>query len=881
MAHAAVPDAPLGHTPMQQTDQKQVDAPTRPIPKRRLVAWPTLAIPLCALVLYGLHHELKAYHFREIRNAVAAIPASSLGLAGLLTLLGYLVLTGYDVLALRYIGNPLPYRKTAFASFLSYAFSNTLGFGMLTGGSVRYRLYGSWGIQALDIARIVLFCTLTFMLGLFTFGALIFLLCPLNIPPELNMPFATTRPLGALFLMSVSAYFGASLVLRRPLRIWALEFPAPRPLLGSAQALLAVLDWTLAGSTLYLLLPRGASLPLAHFMTVFLLAQVAGIVSQIPGGLGVFETVMILLLSPLLKTPDIAAALLAFRLIYYWVPLAVATGVMGVNELARKRQKLVATALFVGHWTSGMAPSVMGALTFVSGASLLFSGATPDLAWHTHHGQAPLPLTLVELSHFAGSVVGVWLLVLSRGIWLRLDAAYLLTGVLLALGAVFSLLKGFVYHESLALLAVLAALMACRHNFTRKSSLLSGEFSAGWIASVGAVLLATVWLTLFAYKHVEYRSDLWWRFAFDAQAPRSLRALVGAACGILAGALARLVQPARTEPDRPTQDDLETVADIVRQSPETSDNLALLGDKSFLFSESRKAFIMYRIERRSWITMGDPVGPVEEWPELLWRFRERCHQHAGQPVFYEVGCDHLSFYLDLGMNLLKLGEDARVSLPDFTIEGAAASALRAAKNRAERIGYIFEMLPVERVPEVLPELRSVSDAWLELKHTREKHFSLGRFDEGYVRRFPVAVVRSPAGRIEAFATVWATEKKEELSVDLMRHLPEAPNGLMDDLFISLMLFGKAEGYRWFNLGMAPLSGLPQHELAPLWNRLGGFLFRHGEHFYNFQGLRRYKAKYGPKWRPRYLASPGGLILPQVLRDLSSLISGGVGGIIGK
>jgi phosphatidylglycerol lysyltransferase len=785
------------------------------------------------------------------------------------------------VLALRYVGNLLPYRKTAFASFLSYAFSNTLGFGMLTGGSVRYRLYGSWGIQTLDIARIVLFCTVTFTLGLFAFGALVFLLCPLNIPEWLHMPFASTRPLGALFLTIVAAYFGASLLLRSPLRVWALELPVPRPLLATAQVALATLDWTLAGSTLYMLLPHRSPVPLPHFLAVFILAQVAGIVSQMPGGLGVFETVMVLLLSPLLRAPDMVAALMAFRFIYYLAPLALATGVLGANELARKRKKLVAAAMFVGHWTSGMAPSVMGALTFVSGASLLFSGATPDMAWRMHHAQGPLPLQLVELSHFAGSVVGVWLLILSRGIWLRLDAAYLLTGVLLALGAIFSFLKGFVYHESLALLAVLAALTACRHNFTRKSSLLSGTLTSGWLASVGAVLLATVWLTLFAYKHVEYRSDLWWRFAFEAQAPRSLRALVGAACGILAWSLGRLVRPARAEPARPTQEDLATVEAIVRDSPETSHNLALLGDKSFLFSESRKAFIMYSIERGSWIAMGDPAGPEEEWPELLWRFREMCHEHAGQPVFYEVGSAHLSLYLDLGMNLLKLGEDARVSLPDFSTGGSASSALRAAKNRIERSGYVFEMIPVGGVPEVLDELRAVSDIWMENKHTREKRFSLGSFDAAYVLRFPAAVARTPNGRIEAFATVWTTGNKEELSVDLMRHVPSAPNGLMDYLFIQLMLYGKSEGYRWFNLGMAPLSGLPQHELAPLWNRLGGFLFRHGEHFYNFQGLRRYKAKYGPEWRPRYLASPGGITLPQVLRDLSSLISGGVGGMIGK
>jgi len=763
---------------------------------------------------------------------------------------------------------------------MSYAFSNNLGFSVLTGGSVRYRLYGAWGVLALDIARIILFCSFTFMLGLFAFGSLVFLLFPLSIPGGLHLPFVTTRPLGVIFTCVVAAYAGIVLFRRAPFRLWALEFPVPRLRIAGAQVLIASLDWALAGSTLYVLLPHGAGFALPHFLAVFILAQVAGIVSQVPGGLGVFETVVVLLLSPVLKAPDVVAALLAFRAIYYLAPLSVATSLMGAREFFRKRQQLIAAAYVVGHWTFGLVPSVMALLTFLAGATLLFSGATPDLVWHTRHIAVRLPLPLVEGSHFAGSIVGVWLLTLAVGIRRRLDAAYLMTVILLAAGAFLSMTKGFVYQESLGLLAVLAALVACRRSFTRRASLLSGELTAGWIVSVGAVLLATVWLTLFAYKHVEYTSDLWWRFALDAQAPRSLRALVGVACALLVFALGRLLRPARPKLAPTTPEVFDKVEAIVQQSSDTSDKLALLGDKSFLFSESGNAFIMYGMQHRCWIAMGDPVGPVKEWPELLWRFREECHAHAGWPVFYEVGSEHLNLYLDLGLNLLKLGEDARVALPTFSMDGGNRSSLRAVVRRIERSGYTLEVVPAEQVEPLLPELRRVSDAWLESKHTREKHFSLGRFDEAYVRRFPVAVVRGK-GRIEAFATLWESDGREELSVDLMRHLPDAPSGMMDYLFTQLMLRGHEEGYRWFNLGMAPLSGLPQHELAPLWNRLGGFLFRHGEHFYNFKGLRKYKEKFDPQWRPRYLASPGGMALPKVLGDLSSLISGGLGGLVGK
>jgi phosphatidylglycerol lysyltransferase len=115
-------------------------------------------------------------------------------------------------------------------------------------------------------------------------------------------------------------------------------------------------------------------------------------------------------------------------------------------------------------------------------------------------------------------------------------------------------------------------------------------------------------------------------------------------------------------------------------------------------------------------------------------------------------------------------------------------------------------------------------------------------------------------------------------VDLMRHRPTAPKNAMEGLFIYLMLWGKAEGYQWFNLGMAPLSGLEATALAPVHIRIATYLYRYGQTFYNFQGLRAYKEKFHPVWEPRYLAYPGGLNLPRVLTDVSALIAGGYRGI---
>jgi phosphatidylglycerol lysyltransferase len=184
------------------------------------------------------------------------------------------------------------------------------------------------------------------------------------------------------------------------------------------------------------------------------------------------------------------------------------------------------------------------------------------------------------------------------------------------------------------------------------------------------------------------------------------------------------------------------------------------------------------------------------------------------------------------------------------------------------------------VPPLMPTLRAISDAWLAEKNSREKGFSLGRFDETYLAHHPIALIHF-GGQAVAFANLWTSPTLDELSVDLMRWSPGAPPGMMDFLFLKLMLWGQETGYAKFNLGMAPMSGLENRTLAPLWSKAGALVYRFGEHFYNFRGLRQYKEKFDPDWEPRYIATPGGLALPRILANVASLISGGLGGIVRK
>jgi phosphatidylglycerol lysyltransferase len=835
---------------------------------------PLVVLALFAVALRVLQDTLAHYRYRDVMGYLRHIPRDQVALSVLLAIFGYLTMTGYDALAFRYIRHPLPYRRIALASFIGYAFNNNVGLSGVIGGSLRYRLYSAWRLTAVEIAKVIAFCTISFWLGFVVLGGVVFIFAPPAIPPSIHLPIHSVRLLGLLMIIPAAVYLLWIAIRREPLRLRQWEFELPTPAVFVAQASISSLDWTLAAGVLYILLPDRLPIGFIHFLGIFLLAQIAGVVSNVPGGLGIFEALILVFLAQFYPAGAILGSLVAFRAIYYLLPLVLATLLLAIHELMERREGVARVARVFGRWAPGIAPHLLSFTIFVAGAVMLLSGATPTIA---HRLFVPLPI--VELSHFLGSLAGAALLLLARGLQRRLDAAYQLTVVILGASIFFQLFKGFDYEEALILAIMLISLVASRRHFYRKASLVNESFGPGWLFAIGLVLLSMTWLGFFSYKHVEYSNDLWWQFSLRrGDAPRFLRASIGVFGILMLVAIRRLLRPAAPDQNPPAIEEIDRAHAIVNSDPNSQSNLALLGDKPLLFSESGQAFIMYGVEGRSWIAMGDPVGDEEEKSELIWKFRELCDQHAGWTVFYEVQKENLHLYLDLGLTLLKIGEEARVDLQDFSLEGGSRKWMRKMMRRVEAEDCCFEL--VHDPAPILPELRAISDAWLSEKKAREKGFSLGFFAEDYVRRFPVAVVKRE-GRIVAFSNIWESAGRQELSVDLMRHALDAPSGVMDYMFSHLMIWGQQEGYRWFNLGMAPLSGLENRALGTLWNRVGALAYRFGEDYYNFQGLRQYKEKFDPVWEPTYLASPGGLALPRILTNLAALIAGGLRGVVAK
>ena len=826
-----------------------------------------------SLLYEALHGLMAELSYAELVGAVADTPTSAIAMALVATAISYAALTGYDHASLRFVGAVVPYRIVARTAFIAYALANTVGLGVLTGGAVRMRMYGAAGVEAGAISRAIAFNAGAFGIGITAVGAVALLWGAAAVAPIAHLPVGVLQAVAAATVLATAlliwlCFRGRTLTWRE-----GLTLRLPSGPLAVEQLVVSAVDIVASAAVLWCLLP-GGSIGFPAFVGFFAIATVLGIISHVPGGLGVFEAIMLVALGGAVPTDRLAGALLLYRLTYHVLPLLLALALLIATELRRGAAAPVTRAVV------SLSPVLLAAQTLIVGVFLLATGVTPATVTATDLLSLEVPLPLVEAAHFLGSIAGLALLFVARGMLQRLDAAWWAGLGLAGASLVFALPRGLSIQEVTIIGLLVAALALSRSQFTRRASLFAQRFSGGWLAAVASILAVLTGLLLFAYRDVEYRHELWWEFEIDGHAPRALRALVAMALITLGFALRQLLRPPLPPLVLPDATALSQAMTVIADQDHADAGLALTGDKPLLFSESGRAFIMFGRRNRSWVALFDPVGPREEWPELVWAFIERARDSASRPSFYQVRPQSLPIYLDAGLNVFKLGEEAYVPLPDFSLKGRNRGNLRTGYNRAEREGLQFEVIAADDVAARIPELRAISDAWLGAHNTAEKGFSLGTFDPAYLGRQPVAIIRQE-GRAVAFASLMTTERKVEASVDLMRHLPDAPKGAMDFLFVKLLSHFQAEGYQRFSLGMAPLSGMADHTLASNWHRFGGLLFAHGEHFYNFQGLRNFKEKFDPVWEPRYLASPGGVAPLLVLSDIALLISGGLKGMVSK
>lgn len=845
-----------------------------------------LGAALFLLGLYALYHLLRPVNPTDVMAQIRAMPLTTLGAALAATAVGYGALVFYDWFGLRFIGKSLSPGLVGIGGFLGYAFGNTIGVSAISGGAVRYRIYAAAGLNAFEVAAVSGYISIALGVGLTLVGLTALAIHPGAVGAYLPYAPGLIRLVaGTLAVVAVGVILWLS-VTQRSLKIRgiALHVP-PLPDLGG-QLVVTLIDIAAASFALWVLLPAGKP-DFAMFIAIYAAATMVGILSHVPGGVGVFESVIIGTLPASVSVGDAAAALLLFRLVYYLAPFALAFLLVALNEarlasgsgrqiLARYPE--IQPALTTLH---GLSPLLVAVVAFGFGIWLLLVTMIPSVGADAMAEGDVIGTLLLEGGTLASAVTGVALLIVSHGLVRRVASAWwFVTGALLA-GAVASLLNDFALGNAAFLISGALVLLPFRKAFDRPGRMTEGVFGPRWFATVLGAGIAAAAFFFFMHKAVPYSNSLWSEFSPTSATPRALRAGLAATSLLFFFGIFTLTRPLRRKPVAvPDADAQARAAALCTAGDDPQAWLSQTGDKRLFFSDSGNAFLMYAVRGGTWVVLGDPVGDAAEFEALCWDFADQATRANGRAVFYEVSGRNLPLWVELGLTLNKVGEEAVIALPGFSLAGAKFKAMRAALNKRQREGYEFALLSAPHDPALIDRLRQISDAWLGGKSGSEKGFSVGRFDPAWLAHFDIAVVRKD-GEIIAFANILSSGGGQRLAVDLMRYVPEEASGLMEYMFLCLIEHYKAQGAAEFSLGTAPLAGLSERAVARSWTRFGRLIYRHGGAFYNFEGLRAFKQKFQPDWRPRYLAVPPNVSPMFAMRDIALLIAGSARGLIAK
>jgi uncharacterized membrane protein YbhN (UPF0104 family) len=614
-----------------------------------------LGVGLLIGAIYVVQHEFRHLRMKDIGAALSAIPRASLIFSFFWTILSYFVLTFYDRLGTIYAGHKVSYGRVAFASFCAYALSHNLGFAAVSGAAVRYRLYAHWGLTPLQIGKTVAFCSLTFGLGGMVLGGAILFQEPKAIPFfGDHLPHIALYAVGALMWAIVLGYVSLSKALGS-FRMFGHDVELPGWRMAIVQVILATVDVAMTATIFYALLPQAPGLTWLIFLGVYVASYSAGLAANLPGGIGVFDTAMLLGLEHYLDAPHIVGAIVVFRLYYYVIPLFLAGGLFAGNEVL-----LRGGALFKGRaWLPDLqglgrlsepdfaVASATGSVALCGMLMLCLGVLAPqnDFSW-VDPDYANLAS---QAGQFIPSLIGAGLVVMAIALSQRVNLAWGLTILLLVAGAAFAATQDDRLWVAGVLILTTLLLAPFRACFYRHASLLSGKLepASGLSLTVLVVCLLALAITR---PHTHFiMNNAWWAVVLSPEVPNSVRVAVAAAVLLSVLAIWRLLRPGRVRFLPWDSASRARFAALGALPPVIADGVVM--------GEADRAAIPFRRIGRVLLGIGDPTGSEADRVSAIWRLRDLAQQEGLDPAFWRAGPSLLKVYNDLGLTALPLGAD--------------------------------------------------------------------------------------------------------------------------------------------------------------------------------------------------------------------------------
>lgn len=593
----------------------------------------------------------------------------------------------------------------------------------------------------------------------------------------------------------------------------------------------------------------GIHISITRIIPLFIVATVIGIVSLIPGELGSFDVIMIFGLTAMgHNRAEVVAWILLYRLFYYFIPffIGVFFFLKNTGNSINKRFEGIPLEL-----SKSVAHKILVFLLYFSGIIMVLSATIPEVfSQYTLLDKIDI-LSVRFISETPSLIVGFLLLAVARGMASKVKKAFYPTIILLVVAFSYSLFKNFSWGLSLLLVFLFIFVRFSRGELYREQFVYSWEMLTvdGIIYAVLSILYIVIGLynsPKVIHQHVHnfllFPSEkVWFYGLFTIVVVSFFVYLFFRYLSFPNQKMGMLV------------DDERVLSVLNTYGGDENSQLVFLGDKDIYIYQNDDGedtvVFQFQTYNNKCMIMGMPFGKKADFQEAIKEFMTVADIYGYQLLFYEVQAELITFLHEYGFDFIKMGEEAHVYLPDFSIKGKKNRGSRALMNRYERDEYQFEVVHPPYTELFMTELKQVSDNWLGSR--KEKGYSLGFFSEDYLKRAPIAIVRDKNGTLVGFANIMPTYDKEQATIDLMRYSKDAPPGVMDYLFISLFEYTREEGYDYFNLGMAPLANVGTSKSSFIQERAAYLIYNFSTKFYSFQGLRDYKQKFVSKWIPKY------------------------------
>lgn len=587
----------------------------------------------------------------------------------------------------------------------------------------------------------------------------------------------------------------------------------------------------------------------SNLVLIYCVSNVFGQISLMQDGLVVSDLLQIHLLSKLIEPRAAIIAILMYRMVSSVIPWIISLIMIlrriydNYNTDQHKKQ---------------FAFNILSIFTLIVGIILCLSVATPSILLRIKFLRRFVKKDVLVLARFITLTSGGLLILLSQGIKKSVKKSFYIAETVLLISVFSTLLKGLDIEESIITLILGIVMYIMKDGFTEKAIKFSTKYFANTIIKLSSVTVFFIFISNSVRKVNFFSSHRKYSLQYLIENKKFILLYV-----LFVLILSYLAQYTRTKKitfSKLTDEDFSKIGKFLDEyGGNEFSHLVYLNDKNVYFDKTNTVMIMYRPVQNSVIVLGDPIGKKENFVEAINDFIIYCNEYHMNVCFYEINGENLELYCDQGFRFVKVGQDATLNLNEFSLVGKKNRTWRHVINNFDKGNYEFKV--EEATDNLLSQMKVVSDKWLGNKN--EMGFSLGFFDEDYLKRTKIACIYKD-NELLAFANLQPFYDNKTLSIDLMRYDRSNEDGLMDFIFIKLILWGQDNNFEKFYLGMAPLSKVGDKIYSKKKEKILNIVYNTQNKIYNFKGLRNYKDKFKPDWSNKYIAYTSDFNLPYIL-----------------